>query len=66
MKFAVVKSSTNARKTIFSFSKCFEKMVFRKRLHWNVTFLVLSGKMIFIFPENISYSLDTKEKLIPP
>ena len=36
MKFADIKSSTNARKTIFSFSKCFEKMVFRKKLHWTL------------------------------
>ena len=52
MKLADVKSSTNARKTIFSFLKCFEKMVFRKKLHWNMIFLVLSGNMIFIFPKN--------------
>ena len=36
-----------AQKTIFYFSKCSEKMVFLKRLHWNIIFLVLSGKMIF-------------------
>ena len=42
-----------AGKTIFSFSKCSEKMVFPKKSHWNMIFLVLSGKMIFLFPENI-------------
>ena len=42
-----------ARKTIFSFSKCSEKMAFSKKLHWNMIFLILSGKMIFLFPENI-------------
>ena len=36
-----------AQKTIFYFSKCSEKMVFLKRLHWNIIFLVLLGKMIF-------------------
>ena len=28
-------------------------MVFPKELHWNMIFLVLSGKMMFLFPENI-------------
>ena len=28
-------------------------MVFPKQPHWNMTFLVLSGKMIFYFPENM-------------
>ena len=35
------------------FFKCSEKMVFPKRLLWNMIFLVvLSGKMIFLFSEN--------------
>ena len=41
-----------ARKTIFSFSRRPEKTVFPKNLRWNMIFLVLSGKMIFLFPEN--------------
>ena len=35
------------------FFKCSEKMVFPKKSHWNMIFLVLSGKMIFLFPENM-------------
>ena len=36
------------------FFKCSEKMVFPKRSHWNmIFFVVLFGKMIFIFPENM-------------
>ena len=42
-----------AQKTIFSFSKCFENMVFPKKLHWNIILLISSGKMIFLFPENM-------------
>ena len=42
-----------AQKTMFSFSKCSEKMVFPKKSRWNMTFLILSGKIIFLFPENI-------------
>ena len=42
-----------ARKTIFSFSRHPEKMVFTKKLRWNMIFLVLSEKMIFLFPENM-------------
>ena len=46
-------SPNTARKTIFSFSRRPEKMVFPKKLRWNMIFLVLSGKMIFLFPENM-------------
>ena len=42
-----------ARKTIFSFSRHPEKIVFPKKLRWNIIFLVLSGKMIFLFPEKM-------------
>ena len=36
------------------FFKCCEKMIFPKKSHWNMTFLViLSGKKIFLFPENM-------------
>ena len=38
-----------ARKTMFSFSKFSEKMAFLKKTHWNMIFLVSSGKMIFHF-----------------
>ena len=54
-----------ARKTIFSFSRRPEKMVFPKKLRWNMIFLVLSGKMIFLFPENTilpSYPQTENEK----
>ena len=53
---------TTARKTIFSFSRRPEKMVFPKKLRWNMIFLVLSGKMIFLFPENMILHLRRKMK----
>ena len=43
---------TTARKTVFSFSRRPEKMIFPKKLRWNMIFLVLSGKTMFLFPEN--------------
>ena len=52
-----------ARKTVFSFSRRLEKMVFPKKSCWNMIFLVLSVKMIFLFPEN-SNPLDGKWKMI--
>ena len=52
-KYSSKSSSFTARKTIFSFSRRPEKMVFPEKLHWNIIFLVLSGKMIFLFPKNI-------------
>ena len=51
-----------ARKTIFSFSRLSEKMVFPKKLCWNMIFLVILGKMIFLFPENIILYLRRKMK----
>ena len=47
-----------ARKTIFSFSRRPEKMVFPKKM----IFLVLLGKMIFLFPENMILHLRRKMK----
>ena len=55
-------SRYTARKTIFSFSGRPEKMVFPKKLRWNMIFLVLSGKMIFPFPENMILHLRRKMK----
>ena len=51
-----------ARKTIFSFSIRPEKMVFPKKLRWNMIFLVLSGKMIFLFPKNMILHVRRKMK----
>ena len=42
-----------ARKTMFSFSICSEKMVFSKGFYWNMIFFVLSRKRIFLFHKNI-------------
>ena len=51
-----------ARKTIFPFSRCPEKMVFPKNLRWNMIFLTLLGKMIFLFPENMILCFRRKMK----
>ena len=51
-----------ARKTIFSFSGSPENMVFPKKLRRNMIFLVLSGKMIFLFPENMILHVRWKMK----
>ena len=37
-------------------------MVFPKKSRWNMIFLVLSGKMIFLFPENMILHLRRKMK----
>ena len=50
-----------ARKTIFYFSKCSEKMIFPKKLHWYMIFLVLSGT-VFLFPRNMILSFRRKRK----
>ena len=63
-KFAGPAPIFTARKTIFSFSRRPEKMVFPKKSNWNMIFLVLSGKMIFLFPKIWSYTLGGKWKTI--
>ena len=40
-------------KPYFLFPNVFKKMAFPKKMHWNMIFLVSSGKMIFLFPENM-------------
>ena len=39
---------------IFS-SNVFKKMVFPKKSHWNMISLVSSGKMVFLFLENMIF-----------
>ena len=51
-----------ARKTIISFFRRPEKMFFPKKSRWNIIFLVLSGKIIFIFPKNMILHLRRKMK----
>ena len=42
--------------------KCSEKMVFSKKLQWNMTFLALSGKMIFLFSPKYDLILQTENE----
>ena len=44
------------------FFKCSEKMVFPKKLHWNMIFLISWGKMVFLFSENIFFSRTENER----
>ena len=53
-----------ARKTIFSFPRRPEKMVFPEKLHWNIIFVALSGKIIFLFSKIWSYTWDGKWKMV--
>ena len=54
--------TVTARKIIFSFSRRPEKVVFPKKSNWNIIFLVLSGNIIFLFPENMILHLRRKMK----
>ena len=60
--FCIESVADTARKTIFSFSRRPEKMVFPKKSRWNMIFLVLLGKMIFLSPENMILPLRRKMK----
>ena len=57
-----IKATLTARKTIFSFSRRPEKMVFPKKLRWDMIFHVLSRKMVFLFPENMILRVGRKMK----
>ena len=53
-----------ARKIVFSFSTRPEKMVFTKKSRWNIIFLVLLRKIMFLFLENIILTLGGKWQMI--
>ena len=44
-------------KNMLPFSKCFEKIVFPKKFHWDMIFFVISSKMEFLFPPNMTFLL---------
>ena len=46
---------TTALKTLFSFSKYSETVFFPKKLHRNMIFFALSGKMVILFSKNILF-----------
>ena len=51
-----------ARKTIFSFSNCSEKLIFHEKSHWNMIFLLSSGKMALLFSENMIFFLQMENE----
>ena len=53
-----------AQKATFYFCRRPEKMVFPKKSRWNMIFLVLLGKMIFLFPKNMILPPEGKWKMI--
>ena len=53
MKKVTKSGKLPAQKTTFYFYKCSKKIIFPKKLHWNMTFLVSSGKMIVLFPQKM-------------
>ena len=61
-KNLLLQTTYTAQKTIFSFSKSSEKMIFPQNLHCNMIFLVSAGKMIFIFPESMILFFRRKTK----
>ena len=46
----------------FLFPAVLKRWSFQKKSRWNMIFLVLSGKMIFLFPENMILPLRRKMK----
>ena len=49
-------------KSHFLFPDVLKRWSFQKKLPWNMIFLLLSGKMIFLFPENMILYLRRKMK----
>ena len=48
-----LKNLTLHEKPYFHFPNVLKKWSFQKKSHWNMLFLVSSGKIIFLFPENM-------------
>ena len=64
-KMIFLKKKTKKHGNMVFSSNILKRWSFRKIWHWNMIFLVvLSGKMIFLFPEICSHSLDAKWKII--
>ena len=66
-KYKMFEPRNTARKTIFSFPDVLKRWSFQKKPQWNMIFLVLKGKMIFLFPdfpENMILPPDGKWKMI--
>ena len=51
-------------KPYITFPDVLKRWSFQKNLRWNIIFFVLSGKVIFLFPENRILHLDEKWKMI--
>ena len=60
--FFFVYFALHCTKNHIFFFQIFRKMVFPKKSHWNMIFLALSGKMIFLFPENMILFFRHKRK----
>ena len=50
------------RKPYFLIPDVLKRWLFQKKLCWNMIFLVLLGKMIFLFPENMILHVRRKMK----
>ena len=48
-----LKNLTLHEKPYFHFPNVLKKWSFQKKSHWNMLFLISSGKIIFLFPENM-------------
>ena len=53
-----------AWKAIFFFPNIPKRWSFQKKLHWNMILLILSRKIVFIFPENMILFFRRKRKMI--
>ena len=57
-----IQSKSLHGKPYFLFPDVLKRWSFQKKLRWNMIFLVLLGKMIFLFPENMILPLRRKMK----
>ena len=64
LKYFLSACIDDCKENHISFSRRPERMVFRKKLDWNMIFLVLFGKIMFIFLENMILTFDRKWKVI--
>ena len=62
LQFFILSFTYDTAQKTFFFPNVPKRWPFQKKLHWNIIFLVLSGKMISIFPQNMILLFRRKRK----
>ena len=62
LQFFILSFTYDTAQKTFFFPNVLKRWPFQNKSHWNIIFLVLSGKIIFIFPKNMILLFRRKRK----